>query len=156
MGCKGDVVAAWYETGLSCGSNLGSDVDCRLAAFDATGLPRETPEFPAGAALDGDPATRWSSPAGPDAWWQVELARPERVGQVVLHWQEAYATRYRIQVSPDGRTWRTAATAAYGAGGREAIRMDARDTRFIRVQCDERATRFGYSLFSVEAYAVAE
>ncbi|WP_328400533.1 beta-N-acetylglucosaminidase domain-containing protein [Streptomyces sp. NBC_00390] len=116
----------------------------------------ETPEFPAAAALDRDPATRWSSPVGPGAWWQLELARPERVGQVVLHWQDAYATRYRIQVSSDGLTWRTAATAAHGAGGREIVRMDARDTRFIRVQCDERATPYGYSLFSVEAYAVAE
>jgi hyaluronoglucosaminidase len=75
---------------------------------------------------------------------------------VRLHWQEAYATRYRIQVSADGRVWRTAATVTDGRGGRESVRMDAQGTRFVRVQGDERATEFGYSLFSVEAYAVAE
>ncbi|MFD6419966.1 beta-N-acetylglucosaminidase domain-containing protein [Streptomyces sp. NPDC060194] len=115
----------------------------------------ETPDFPAAAALDDDPATRWSSPASDGAWWQAELPAPVRVGQVVLHWQDAYASAYRIQTSSDGRTWRTAATVRAGAGGREAIRMDARDTRYLRVQGDKRATEFGLSLFAVEAYAVA-
>lgn len=41
-------------------------------------------------------------------------------------------------------------------GGREAVRMDNRDTRFIRVQGESRATQYGYSLWSVEAYAVAQ
>ncbi|WP_187282669.1 beta-N-acetylglucosaminidase domain-containing protein [Streptomyces sp. MS191] len=115
----------------------------------------ETPDFPAASALDGDPATRWSSPAEDGAWWQLELAQPTRIGQVVLHWQDAYASRYRIQVSADGRTWRTAATVADGRGGREAVRMDAADTRFLRVQGDARATPYGYSLWTVETYAVA-
>ncbi|GAA4919733.1 beta-N-acetylglucosaminidase domain-containing protein [Streptomyces coeruleoprunus] len=114
----------------------------------------ETADFPAAAALDGDPETRWSSPAEDGAWWQVELAAPARIGQVVLHWQDAYASRYRVQVSADGRTWRTAATVPNGKGRREAIRMDAPGARFIRVQGEERATRYGYSLYAVEAYAV--
>lgn len=114
----------------------------------------ETPDFPASAASDGDPETRWSSPAEDGAWWQAELPAPVRLGQVVLRWQDAYASRYRVQVSPDGRTWRTAATVRDGGGGRESVRMDAKDTRFIRVQGDGRATEYGYSLWSVEAYAV--
>ncbi|MFJ2769452.1 beta-N-acetylglucosaminidase domain-containing protein [Streptomyces sp. NPDC087300] len=116
----------------------------------------ETKDFPASAANDGDPRTRWSSPAEDGAWWQAEFAGPVRLGQVVLRWQDAYAAGYRVQTSADGRTWRTAATVKDGRGGREAVRMDARDTRFVRVQGDERATRFGYSLWSVAAYAVAE
>ncbi|MFE9723556.1 beta-N-acetylglucosaminidase domain-containing protein [Streptomyces sp. NPDC005794] len=115
----------------------------------------ETPDFPAAAASDGDPETRWSSPVEDGAWWQAELPGPVRLGQVVLRWQDAYASRYRVQVSPDGRTWRTAATVREGGGGRESVRMDAKDTRFIRVQGDGRATQYGYSLWSVEAYAVA-
>ncbi|MET9378934.1 beta-N-acetylglucosaminidase domain-containing protein [Streptomyces sp. NPDC002992] len=116
----------------------------------------ETPDFPAAAAVDGDPATRWSSELVDGAWWQLELARPARIGQVVLHWQDAYASRYRVQVSADGRTWRTAATVSDGRGGRESVRMDAADTRFLRVQGDARATEYGYSLWSVETYAVAQ
>ncbi|GGJ89463.1 hypothetical protein GCM10011583_21090 [Streptomyces camponoticapitis] len=114
----------------------------------------ETPAFPAGAAGDGDPATRWSSPAEDGAWWQVELAEPVRLGQVVLNWQDAYASAYRVQVSADGRSWRDATRVADGRGGRESVRMDAKETRFVRIQGERRATRFGYSLWSVEAYAV--
>ncbi|GGW28623.1 beta-N-acetylglucosaminidase domain-containing protein [Streptomyces xantholiticus] len=132
----------------------GGDL-ARQAGAEASSSGDETPDFPAAAAVDGDAGSRWSSPIGPSAWWQVELPRPARVGRVTLHWQEAYATRYRIQVSADGKVWRTAATITDGGGGRESVGMDAKGTRFIRVQGDERATEFGYSLFSVEAYAVA-
>ncbi|HET9381175.1 MAG TPA: beta-N-acetylglucosaminidase domain-containing protein [Streptomyces sp.] len=116
----------------------------------------ETPGFPASAAVDGDPATRWSSPARDGAWWQVGLPRPVRLGRVVLRWQDAYAAAYRVQVSPDGRRWRTAAAVPDGGGGEESVRMDERDVRYVRVQGEKRATRYGYSLWSVEAYAVAE
>ncbi|TQK44635.1 hyaluronoglucosaminidase [Streptomyces sp. SLBN-118] len=128
----------------------------RAAGTLASSSGDETADFPAASAIDGDPKTRWSSPPEDGAWWQLELARPARVGRVVLHWQDAYATRYRIQVSADGRTWRSAATVGDGRGGRETVRMDSRDTRFVRVQGEARATQYGYSLWSVEAYAVAE
>ncbi|MFE9659783.1 beta-N-acetylglucosaminidase domain-containing protein [Streptomyces sp. NPDC005955] len=136
-------VRAFPETGgpdLARGARAGSSAD-------------ETPDFPAAAAVDGDPATRWSSPVEDGSWWSVELDRPVRLGEVVLRW-EAHAARYRVQVSSDGRAWRTVATVADGRGGRESVRMDARDVRHVRVQGDRRATRFGYSLWSVEAYAV--
>ncbi|MER5994297.1 beta-N-acetylglucosaminidase domain-containing protein [Streptomyces viridosporus] len=116
----------------------------------------ETPDFPAPAANDGDPATRWSSPAEDDSWWQVELERPVRLGKVELHWQDAHPSAYRVEVSADGRTWRTAATVRDGRGDRETVRMDEPEVRHIRVQGEKRATRYGYSLWSVEAYAVAD
>ncbi len=122
----------------------------------ATSSGDETPDFPASAATDGDPGTRWSSTAEDGAWLQFALAHPTRLGRLVLNWQDAYASGYRVQVSPDGRTWRTAATVRDGKGGRETVRMDAKDARFVRIQGDKRATRFGYSLWSVEAYAVTE
>ncbi|WP_405694817.1 beta-N-acetylglucosaminidase domain-containing protein [Streptomyces sp. NBC_01185] len=159
-----DTPAGEYEVPLSFG---GQESTLTVRAYPRTAGPDlmrtaeasssgdETPDFPASAASDGDPETRWSSPVEDNAWWQAELPAPVRLGQVVLRWQDAYASRYRVQVSPDGRTWRTAATVREGAGGRESVRMDAKDTRFIRVQGDGRATEYGYSLWSVEAYAVA-
>ncbi|MBB5117535.1 hyaluronoglucosaminidase [Streptomyces eurocidicus] len=116
----------------------------------------EGARFPASAAVDGDPRTRWSSRPVDDAWWQLELARPARLGRLVLHWQDAHPSRYRVQVSPDGRTWRDAAVVATGRGGVETVRMDAPDARFVRVQGERRATGFGYSLWAVEAYAVRD
>ncbi|NSC21761.1 hyaluronidase [Streptomyces albus subsp. chlorinus] len=115
----------------------------------------ETEDFPAAAVADGKRGTRWSSPARDGEWVQLRLAKRTRVGQVVLRWQDAYASRYRIQVSADGKRWRTAATVRDGKGGKESVRMDTpRDTRYVRVVADERATRFGVSLWSVEVYGV--
>lgn len=117
----------------------------------------ETSDFPASAANDGRKDTRWSSRAEDGEWLQLKLREPTRIGEVVLHWQDAHAERYRVQVSPDGKRWRTAATVRDGRGGRETVRMDAPDdTRYVRMQGDKRATRFGYSLWSIEAYAVRE
>ncbi|WP_415950401.1 beta-N-acetylglucosaminidase domain-containing protein [Streptomyces sp. KLOTTS4A1] len=115
----------------------------------------ETPDFPASAANDGDPRTRWSSPAEDDQWWQLELPAPARLGRLTLTWQDAYASRYRVQVSEDGHTWHTAATVRDGRGGRETVGFDARDVRFVRIQVDERATEYGVSLWSVEVRAAA-
>ncbi|WP_306323110.1 MULTISPECIES: beta-N-acetylglucosaminidase domain-containing protein [unclassified Streptomyces] len=116
----------------------------------------ETPDFPAADANDGRSTTRWSSPAKNGEWWQVELRDRVRLGLVTLHWQDAYATHYRVQTSTDGRVWRTAATVRDGQGGRESVRMDAKDVRFVRVVGDKRATQYGVSLWSVGAYAVAD
>ncbi|MGC0210955.1 beta-N-acetylglucosaminidase domain-containing protein [Streptomyces levis] len=139
-----------------------------VRAFPSTGGPDlartgtarsaadETPDFPASAANDGDPDTRWSSPAHDGAWWQVELPRPAHLGRLELRWQDAHPAAYRVQVSPDGRRWRTAATVRDSRGGHESIRMDERNVRHVRIQGEKRATPYGYSLWSAEAYAVTE
>ncbi|WP_093615520.1 beta-N-acetylglucosaminidase domain-containing protein [Streptomyces indicus] len=160
-----DTPSGTYEIPVTFGSQtrtLTVRAHPRVAGQDlartakASSSADETPDFPAADANDGDPATRWSSPAEDGQWWQMELASPARIGRVVLRWQDAYASRYRVQVSSDGRVWRTAATVRDGRGGRDAVGLDARDVRFVRVQTDERATEYGVSLWSVEAYAVAE
>ncbi|OIV37705.1 hypothetical protein BIV57_08975 [Mangrovactinospora gilvigrisea] len=126
----------------------------RGAAARASG--EESAAFPASALTDGDAATRWSSPQGGDAAWaQVELARPAEVGRVVLHWEDAFAARYRVEVSADGRSWRNAAAVDDGAGGVEAVRMDERGVRFVRIRMAERGTGYGYSLWSLSVYGVA-
>nr|WP_240930254.1 discoidin domain-containing protein [Streptomyces coryli] len=123
---------------------------------DASSSADETPDFPAAAAVDGKADTRWSSPAKDGEWLQVRLDKPARVGEVRLRWQDAYASGYRVQVSADGRRWRTAARVVDGAGGRESVRMDERDVRYVRIQGEERGTRFGYSLWALEVYAVRD
>lgn len=89
------------------------------------------------------------------AWWQVQFAEPTRLGRLVLTWQDAHPSAYRVQVSADGRVWRTATTVNDSRGGRESLRFDESDVRYLRVQGMRRATAYGYSLWSAEAYAVA-
>lgn len=125
-----------------------------LRTARASSSANETPDFPASAAADGYPNTRWSSPAVDGAWWQAELPSPTRIGRLELHWQEAYPSAYRVETSADGRTWHPAGAVPASRGGRETVRVDAPEARFVRVTCDRRATRFGCSLWSAEAYAV--
>lgn len=125
-----------------------------LRTARATSSADETPDFPAPAAVDGSATTRWSSPPVDGAWWQAELPVPARVGRLELHWQEAYPSAYRVETSTDGAAWRPAVTVAASTGGRASLRLDAPDTRFVRVTCERRATRYGCSLWSAEAYAV--
>ncbi|WP_327414047.1 beta-N-acetylglucosaminidase domain-containing protein [Streptomyces sp. NBC_01233] len=125
-----------------------------LRTARASSSADETRDFPASAAVDGSAATRWSSPPVDGAWWQAQLPAPARVGRLELHWQDAYPSAYRVETSADGVTWRREATVTASAGGRESLRLDAPDTRFLRITCDRRATRYGCSLWSAEAYAV--
>ncbi|MEV7782670.1 beta-N-acetylglucosaminidase domain-containing protein [Kitasatospora sp. NPDC088351] len=120
----------------------------------ATSSGDETSSFPASAVADGDPKTRWSSPARDDAWVRLELPQAAHLGAAVLHWQAAYASAYKIQTSPDGVTWTTVATVDDGKGGDETVRFDAPGARFLRVQGVARATKYGYSLWGVELFAV--
>ncbi|MFF2039899.1 beta-N-acetylglucosaminidase domain-containing protein [Kitasatospora sp. NPDC058170] len=122
----------------------------------ATSSGDETASFPAAAVADGDPKSRWSSPARDDAWVQLELPKAAHLGSAVLHWQAAYASAYKIQSSADGVSWTTVATVDDGRGGNETVRFDAPDAKFLRVQGVARATKYGYSLWGVELYAVTQ
>ncbi|MGK4580688.1 beta-N-acetylglucosaminidase domain-containing protein [Kitasatospora sp. HPMI-4] len=121
----------------------------------ATSSGDETPDFPASAVNDGDPGTRWSSPARDDAWVQLALPQAVRLGSAVLHWQDAYASAYKLQTSPDGVNWTTVASVSTGKGGTETVRFDAPGTKYLRMQGVSRATKYGYSLYGIELYAVA-
>ncbi|GAA2140907.1 hypothetical protein GCM10009760_24540 [Kitasatospora kazusensis] len=114
----------------------------------------ETPAFPAKNVNDGDPKTRWSSPATDDAWVQLRLPQAAHLGSVVLHWQDAYAAAYQVQTSADGVNWTTVAAVDDGRGGTETVRFDAPGAQYLRIQGVSRATKYGYSLFGIEAYAV--
>ncbi|TDU06717.1 hyaluronoglucosaminidase [Streptomyces sp. 846.5] len=130
-----------------------SGPDLALTAT-ATSSGDESSAFPASNVNDGDATTRWFSPAKDDAWIQLELAQSATLGAAVLHWPDIFPAQYRIETSTDGVTWTTAATVLDGQGGDETVHFNAANVRFVRMQGVQRATRFGYSLFGIELYAV--
>ncbi|MFF9628320.1 discoidin domain-containing protein [Streptomyces fradiae] len=102
-----------------------------------------------GKAVDGDTRTRWASEWSDDQWLRVDLGAPRTVERVTLDWEDAYAKAYRVEVSADGRTWRTTWSTASGDGGLDTARFAATQARYVRVHGVERATRWGYSLREV-------
>jgi hyaluronoglucosaminidase len=107
--------------------------------------------FTADLAVDGDPATRWASGYDDASWLQVDLGSPTHLGKIVLRWEAAYGSAYKIQVSDDATTWTTAADVNAGDGGIDTLWLDTIG-RYVRLQGVHRATPYGYSLYEAEIY----
>lgn len=117
----------------------------------ATASSEEGAAFPASAAVDGDPGTRWASEPSDDQWLQVDLGSQVEIGRVQLAWEAAYGKGYRIQTSPDGAAWTTVHTETAGSGGTDDIAV-AGTGRYVRMLGDERGTGYGYSLWEFQVY----
>ncbi|WP_251065671.1 discoidin domain-containing protein [Streptomyces sp. ISL-44] len=106
---------------------------------------------PAGAAVDGDNGTRWSSQFADPQWIQVDLGATAQLSQVVLRWEAAYAKAYRVELSTDGSNWSTAYTTTASAGGVQTHDITG-TARYVRVYGTQRATGYGYSLWEFQVY----
>ena len=119
----------------------------------------ETPGAEARRALDGDTTTVWratkasaASPAPPGAAaprgapptptlppnavqaLTVDFQRAREFGGLVLDWEPGHhASDYRIDVSPDARTWTTRYHVAGGNGGRDYIFLPESEARYVRL-----------------------
>lgn len=81
----------------------------------------------------------------------VDLGYRYDICEVILHWEDAYASNFQVQVSDDTLNW----TALESITGNSAVN----DTfflsgtgRYLRIYGTKRATPFGYSLWEVQAY----
>lgn len=84
----------------------------------------------------------WSS-AGGEQQLTVDFGRPREFGGLVLHWGLAQATtRYDIDFSDDGRTWRTVRRVVDGNGGQDPILLGEAETRFLRIAMHAGADRY--------------
>jgi hypothetical protein len=113
----------------------------------------QAPEYAAAKATDGDEGTRWSSAFSDPQWIAVDLGRPATINRVRLLWEAAYASAYRVQVSPDGAAWTDVYATEDGGGESETVKFAPVSARFVRMYGTKRGTEFGYSLFSLEVYA---
>ncbi|MER5873928.1 discoidin domain-containing protein [Streptomyces sp. NPDC002044] len=117
----------------------------------ATASSLEGAGTPAGAAVDGDNGTRWSSQFADPQWIQVDLGAPAQLSQVVLRWEAAAAKAYRVELSTDGTNWSTAYSTTAGAGGNVTHDVTG-SARYVRVYGTQRTTGYGYSLWEFQVY----
>ncbi|MFJ9588402.1 galactose-binding domain-containing protein [Streptomyces acidicola] len=106
-----------------------------------------------GRAVDGDPGTRWASDWSDDQWLRIDLGSTQTVQRVTLDWERAYGKSYRVELSTDGTSWRTAWSTASGDGGLDTARFGAIPARYVRVHGLDRGTDWGYSLNEVGVYS---
>lgn len=129
----------------------------------ALGKPTESTSVngAAQAALttDGNTSTRWES-AWNDATADVtvDLQGLYRLRVAKVLWENASAKRYEIQVSDDGNSFSTVATAsATGAGwvGSDLLTADGMlpVARYVRLHClDKELPAYGYSVFELQVF----
>ncbi|MEV0314752.1 discoidin domain-containing protein [Nonomuraea fuscirosea] len=114
----------------------------------ATASSVENAGLPASAAVDGNAGTRWSSAFGDPQWLQVDLGASHQICQVVLQWEAAYASAFRVQVSGDGSSWTDVYATTTGTGGTQTLDVSGTG-RYVRVHGTARATPYGYSLWEL-------
>ena len=95
---------------------------------------------------------RWSSNYADDAWITVDLGQTYSVDKVVLNWEGAYGTAYKIQTSTDGNNWTTVSDLTGQDGGEDVVTFGATNARYVRMQGVTRALPYGYSLWEMTVY----
>ncbi|HEY1017137.1 MAG TPA: discoidin domain-containing protein [Herpetosiphonaceae bacterium] len=105
--------------------------------------------LPASNAVDGNPATRWGSDWSDPQWLQVDLGSPSNLSRIVLTWEAAYASAYRIEVSDNGSAWTQVYATTTGDGGTDDVAVAGRG-RYVRITGTARATGWGHSLWEFE------
>ncbi|WP_372351620.1 discoidin domain-containing protein [Streptomyces sp. KL116D] len=105
-------------------------------------------------AVDADPNSRWSSESSDSAWLRVDLGATVRVDRVTLDWEAAYGKQYVLEVSKNGTDWQPFYTEDAGTGGSVTAHTYPQEVtgRYVRLRGVERATPYGYSLYSFKVY----
>jgi hypothetical protein len=113
--------------------------------------------MPAGNVTDGNVSSRWGSDikAGDDASITVDLGAPMPINRMILRWENAYASSYRVEVSNNNIDYVKAYESPVGfSGGVDDFTFPMVTARYVRMVGQKRATQYGYSLYEVEVYNV--
>ncbi|MBP2708046.1 penicillin acylase family protein [Microbispora sp. RL4-1S] len=140
-----------YQQVVSFPAHRGDDVTDLAQGRTATASSSQGSYTP-GRAVDGDPGSRWASGWSDNQYLQVDLGSARTVGRAILHWETAYGSSYRVQVSGDGATWTTVYGTTTGDGGTDVAAFTPVSARYVRMQGVKRGTSYGYSLYDFELY----
>jgi hypothetical protein len=103
--------------------------------------------------VDGDLHSRWSSAhITPDPQWlTIDLGQARPVGEVKVTWEAAYATSFKVQISPDGADWTDLYSTTEGKGGVTDVAGLHANGRYVRVLMSAKPERYSnYSIYEIE------
>ncbi|MDP4209147.1 MAG: glycoside hydrolase family 3 C-terminal domain-containing protein [Bacteroidota bacterium] len=104
--------------------------------------------------VDGDLSTRWESGRTDNESVTIDLEAIGEIKNITIYWEVAYAQKYSIEKSMDGKTWNEIKNIMTGAGGVTSYDFDKFQARYIRIKCLERTTinsyKYGFSIYEVE------
>ena len=102
-------------------------------------------------AVDGDMNSRWSSAWSDPQWISVDLGATHAITKVVLDWENAYGTAFKIQTSENDATWTTIYSTTTGPGGDQTLAVRGKG-RYVRMYGTRRANSYGYSLWEFQVF----
>lgn len=107
-------------------------------------------------ATDGDPNTAWRA-AGPAASLTLDLGRVREFGGAILQWaKDEHASRYRIELSKDGKHWDKLRLIERGDGGSDFVPLPEAEARYLRLLVEQGAGKgFGLAELSMQPLAFA-
>lgn len=122
--------------GASCGATV-SGTALNRDGWVASTNTGATGSDAAANAIDGNLSTGFSSGAtqADGMYWQADMGSPRTFDELQMQAPNAasdYAVSYDLQVSADGRSWRTVAICA-GTGDPETVSFPPQTARYIRV-----------------------
>ena len=122
-----------------------------VSGFDETAdwAPKPDPM----AVIDGDMSTRWASGYKDNEWVCLDFGRPKTVSKMIIKWEAAYATKFEILSSDDGKAWKTVILLEGQKGGMSEIVFQPVTARYIKLVGLERANaEWGISIWEIEPY----
>lgn len=102
-------------------------------------------------ANDGDRTTRWGSAHHDNESITIDLGVPSYVDYVVIRWEAAYASRFRLEMSDDQLGWQSVEASCSGGVSKTDLFMRG---RYLRLTGLQRATPYGTSFYEIEAYGM--
>lgn len=114
----------------------------------------ETDLQPAANITDGtNRQSRWESRHGEDnKQLIIDLETTVYISDIIIDWEGAYASEYRVWVSSDKNSWQEVFYTNTGESGEKRIVVEDIPARFIKIDCIARGTIYGFSIYEVEVY----
>jgi RHS repeat-associated protein len=107
---------------------MGNDPKATASSYWGPGAEPEK-------VLDNNGYTRWTAAASDKGEWiTIDLGRPTNFSEVSLNWEAAYAARYRLKCSLDGRTWTTLVDPYNSDGGHDLVPVGQRTARYVKME----------------------
>jgi len=166
------IKAIAYKEGMEVSDISTSTITIKPQLADnlSLGKPAKASSGKAQLAFDGDANTRWASSWEKDEYISVDLGNVCTISEINLLWEAAYAVKYKIQISNDGKNWVDAYnknTPNYvnitdsvmdifnknTSGGSESISfLKPINARYIKMQGVQPITEYGYSIYEFEVH----
>lgn len=142
--------AATEATTVAPTTKAGNEVVDLAKTATATASSVEGAEYTADKAIDGDKNTRWSSAFNDFESIVLDLGCVCNIGSVMIDWEAAYAEKYSLYWSMDGKTWNLNNGSEVSSYMPNTISMFYnKPARYIKVQCIKRGTPYGVSIFEI-------